>query len=651
MRRGRGRLTAALRTPTGLLSAIAVGALLVLAIVAPIVLHGRANAVHVAGLLQSSTAAHPLGTDDLGRDLLARVLVATRLSLILAVLAIAVAAGVGVPLGALPAVLGRRAARAVATLIEFSIAFPGLLLAIFLGVVLGVGTRSAVLAIGLATAPGFARLTQTLAASVSGSDYVAAARTLGVGRWRILVRHVLPNIAEPIILNVTLGIGYALLAMSGLSFIGLGVQPPSYDWGRLLNDALDRIYVAPAAALGAAAAIVIAGLAFNGMGEALAAAAGLRTLALPGRGRIRVAPPAPATRSGADLGQPRSTPNGHGPSPAALQVRRLRVTFPSTGAEVAPVRGVDLDIGPGERVGVVGESGSGKTLTALGVAQLVPYPARLDADRLAIAGQEVRALAARARSRLLGRRLAMVFQDPATSLNPAMRLRGQLAEVGIVHAGLSKEAASHRAVDRLRAVRMSSPARRISQFPHELSGGMRQRAMIAMGLMVTPQLIIADEPTSALDVTVQREILALLRQVNRDTGAALLMITHDLAVVSALCERVLVMYAGRIVEDVDVAQLRIGPAHPYTRALLAAIPDMRSDRDAPLPTIPGAPPDPAQLPSGCAFAARCRFASQRCRTAVPELDAVEAANQRRWRVACWHPRHPARPTQNDDARS
>jgi oligopeptide/dipeptide ABC transporter ATP-binding protein len=652
MHTARRHLAAALRTPTGLVSAITIAVLVALAILGPVLFDTRAGAVHVADLLQGSSAAHPLGTDDLGRDLLARVLVATRLSLELAVLAIAVAAGIGVPLGALPAILGRRAGRVVATFIEFSIAFPGLLLAIFLGVVIGVGAKAAVLAIGIASAPGFARLTQTLAASASGSDYVAAARTLGVGRWRILFRHVLPNIAEPIILNVTLGIGYALLAMSGLSFIGLGVQPPRYDWGRLLNDALNRIYVAPAAALGAAAAIVLAGLAFNGLGEALAAAAGARVTIRHRRVErpAEAVPAAELAAAGADPhvvrvnGHHRPDPPTTGAdavAPTLLRTRGLTVTFPSQSGGVSPVCGVDLEIAPGERVGVVGESGSGKSLTALAIAQLVPHPATLTADRLEIDGRDIRTLPRRARSRMLGRALAMVFQDPATSLNPAMRVRGQLAEVGVVHAGLSKDAAETRAVDRLRAVRMSSPARRARQFPHELSGGMRQRAMIAMGLMVTPKLIIADEPTSALDVTVQREILALLRQVNRDTGAALLLITHDLAVVSALCGRALVMYAGRIVEDLDVTQLRAGPAHPYTRALLATIPDMATDRHAPLATIPGAPPDPAQVGSGCPFAPRCAHASTRCRTSDPQLVELRHCGPRPWRVACWHPQQTA----------
>lgn len=613
------RLVTALRTPVGILSAFVVALLLILAVVGPILWGDEATRIDPVHLLEGSSAEHPLGTDNLGRDLLARILVATRLSLLLSVLAVLVAAGIGVPLGALPTVLGRRAARATATFIDFSLAFPGILLAIFLGVILGVGAHAAVLAIGVASAPAFARLTQTLAASAAGSDYVAAARVLGVPRWRVLIRHVLPNIAEPLILNTTLAIGYALLALSGLSFIGLGVQPPGFDWGRLLDEALERIFVTPEAALGPASAIVIAGLAFNGLGEALAAAASTRP---PRRRSARN----PLIRSAPFLA-PASTGS-------VLVVEDLTVTFPTSSGSITPVRGVSFTLAPGELLGIVGESASGKSLTALAIAALVPYPGRVAAARLELQGQDLQTMSAAERRRILGSALAMVFQDPSSSLNPALRIGRQLAEVSEVHSGLRRPAAMSRALDRLHKVRMSSPQRRARQYPHELSGGMRQRAMIGMGLMAEPRLIIADEPTSALDVTVQQQILALLRRVNEDTGASAILISHDLCVVTELCHRVLVMYAGRIVEDLDIATLRTVPAHPYTRDLLASIPDMATDRDRPLATITGRPPDVTEVPEGCAYAPRCRYATERCHRERPELTSLDDSPRT---VACWHP--------------
>jgi oligopeptide/dipeptide ABC transporter ATP-binding protein len=622
-----------LRSPTAVLAGVVVVALVALAVVGPLVWGHQAAALHPADLLEPHSGKHLLGTDNLGRDLFARVMVAARLSLELAVLAVLVAVVIGVPLGALPSVLGQRGARITAMFIEFSIAFPALLLVIFLGVVLGVGAHAAVLAIGIASAPSVARLTQTLSASVAESDYVGAARVLGVSRSRILVRHVLPNIAEPIILNITIAVGYALLAMSGLSFLGLGVQPPAYDWGRLLDQGLTRIYVAPEAALGPAVAIVIAGLAFNGLGEAMAEGASKRI-------RVRRSASSNLPVAGAD-GSVIPASNGSAP---LLAVRDLTVTFPMPSGLITPVRGVSFAMAPGERLGIVGESASGKSLTALAIAQLVPYPGRVTAAALELDGHDLTAMSSRARKRLLGRSLAMVFQDPATSLNPALRVGRQLTEAAETSAGLGRAAARDRAVTQLRRVRLSRPERRLRQYPRELSGGMRQRVMIAMGLMAQPRLIIADEPTSSLDVTVQQQIVRLLQGVSAETGASVIFISHDIAVVAQLCHRVLVMYAGRIVEDLDVEALRTDPAHPYTRALVASIPDVAASRSIPLATIDGRPPDASDIAPGCAFAPRCPVATQLCHQKRPPLQAIAGSNRRL--VACWHPQHAQTPSED-----
>jgi oligopeptide/dipeptide ABC transporter ATP-binding protein len=232
---------------------------------------------------------------------------------------------------------------------------------------------------------------------------------------------------------------------------------------------------------------------------------------------------------------------------------------------------------------------------------------------------------------LLGLSLAMVFQDPMTSLNPTHRIGRQLAEVAEQHQRLPRGHALARAVERLRAVHINEPERRARQYPHELSGGMRQRAMIGMGLMGNPALIIADEPTTALDVTVQAQVLALLQEIRTTDGVALLLISHDISVVRQVCDRVLVMYAGRIVEELPAADLA-SARHPYTRALLAAVPDLDTDRSKPLTVIPGRAADPAHLPAGCALAPRCPLADSTCAAADPPL----AADARGRHVACWH---------------
>jgi peptide/nickel transport system permease protein len=302
---------------------------------------------------------------------------------------------------------------------------------------------------------------------------------------------------------------------------------------------------------------------------------------------------------------------------------------------VAPVAGVSLELASGEIVGMVGESGSGKSLTAAGIAGLVPHPGVARAARIELAGQEVQGLTSARRKALLGPRLAMVFQDPMSALNPALRVGRQLAEVAEVHQGASRRGAHERAVDRLRAVRIGAPERRARLYPHQFSGGMRQRAMIGMGLMGEPTVILADEPTTGLDVTVQRQVLGLLRQVCADHGMAMLLISHDISVVAGLASRVLVMYGGRIVEELPAGSL-LSAAHPYTRALVRSIPDMQTDPEQPLATIPGRPPDPAAMPGGCAFAPRCPLADARCAAERPVLEPVPGGGQ----AACWHPLAP-----------
>jgi len=366
-------------------------------------------------------------------------------------------------------------------------------------------------------------------------------------------------------------------------------------------------------------AITLGALSFVLFGEVLAKAAA-------GGGGVRW------TRS--DLSFVSLPPAGDGadarPVPGVLSVEGLTVSFPG-GA--VPVRGVTLEVAPGEIVGIVGESGSGKTLTAMAIADLLPAGGRMTANRFSLFGEDPRTLSDGQRRRLLGRSLAVVYQDPMSALNPALRVGRQLGEVAEVHDGLSKAQARQRATERLRSVRIGNAEARVRQYPHELSGGMRQRAVIAMGLMGEPKLIIADEPTTALDVTVEQQILRLLRDVTASGGASAILISHDVAVVSQLCSRVFVMYAGRIVEELDVATLVSGPAHPYTAALVASVPTMRSDRTRPLASIPGRAPGPYDDEPGCPFAARCPRASERCRREMPPLEPHSPTH----RAACWHP--------------
>ncbi|MFD5226070.1 dipeptide/oligopeptide/nickel ABC transporter permease/ATP-binding protein [Microbacterium sp. NPDC058342] len=622
------RRLAILRSPLALGALIMLALVLVVAILAPLLWGAAAVETDTSNINAAPSAQHPIGTDAVGRDLLLRTLVATQLTVVLALGATAIALVLGVILGAAPLLLGRAGGRLVIALVNIAVAFPGILLALFLATVLGVGEWSTMWAIGIAGAPSFGRFCQTLIAGILDRDYIAAARIAGLGRMRLLTRHVLPNIAEPLIVNATIAAGGSLLAFAGLSFLGLGVQAPAYDWGRLMLEGLSRIYLNPLAALAPGIAVVIAGLAFNLTGEALAKVYSVS--AMPG-GMLGIRRRAPQRRR-----QPQVAPEpAQDAADAVLDVRGLRVELPD-GA--APVRGVDLKVHVQDAVGIVGESGSGKSLTALAIAQLLEEPLRVHADAIRFAGTDLAAAPRTAqdlaqRRALLGTAMAMVFQDPMTSFNPTMRMGVQLAEVSRFHGGMSWRQALQRAAQRLGAVSITDPERRIRQYPHEFSGGMRQRAMIAMGVMAAPRLVIADEPTTALDVTVQKQVLELLARVRRENGAALLLISHDVAVVRQVCDRIVVMYAGRIVEEIRADRLADDAQHPYTRALIAAVPDMRTDRARPLTTIPGRPVAPGSVPIGCAFAARCPAATARCTQEDPVL--AEVAPQQR--VACWNP--------------
>jgi len=301
-----------------------------------------------------------------------------------------------------------------------------------------------------------------------------------------------------------------------------------------------------------------------------------------------------------------------------LQIRALTVQFPTPYGPLHAVAGADLDLAAGECLGIVGESGSGKSQLLQAILGLSPRQARLTGDIL-YRGMQLRGLPRRALNRIRGARIAIIFQDPMTALNPCLRIGTQIEEVARLHLRSTRHEAERRALDLVASLHIPDPERYLRRYPHELSGGMRQRAMIAMALIGEPDVLLADEPTTALDVTVQSQILRILTQVRERTGIAIVLVTHDMGVVAEIADRVTVMYAGRVVEFATVQALFADPRHPYTEALQACVP--RPDRPAPrrLVTIGGAPPDPANLPAGCAFAPRCPYRLQICSTVLPEL--------------------------------
>jgi peptide/nickel transport system ATP-binding protein len=312
-----------------------------------------------------------------------------------------------------------------------------------------------------------------------------------------------------------------------------------------------------------------------------------------------------------------------------LEIENLKVIFHGDrGTATHAVDGLDLTIGRGQTLGLVGESGCGKTVTALSVMGLLPKVSAEVSGRIRFDGAELLCLSDREMRNLRGDRLAMIFQEPMTSLNPSYSIGEQIAESLIRHRGLSRGEARARTIELLRLVKIPSPEQRIDDYPHRLSGGMRQRAMIALALACDPELLIADEPTTALDVTIQAQILALMRDLKTSTGIAIILITHDLGVVAEICDHVAVMYAGEIVEYAPVDALFATPQHPYTIGLLGSIPRLDAKAEE-LAAIEGMVPNMAELPAGCRFAPRCPFVRERCRQASPPLAVVGPSHRSR----------------------
>ncbi|WP_312178509.1 dipeptide/oligopeptide/nickel ABC transporter permease/ATP-binding protein [Arthrobacter sp.] len=539
------------------LGLVLMGALVITGLLAPLFLTGAAETLS-ADSRQGPSAEHLLGTDDFGRDILARALVATRLTLVMSISATAISVLGGLTVGSAVWLAPRRIRELSLRLIEAAVAYPSLIFALIIAAILGPGSTTAVIAIGLAGIPSFARLTANLAASVSHRNFVGTARLLGVPTPLLVTRHILPNMAEPILVVATSSFALSLLEISSLSFVGLGVQSPEFDFGRLLNEGLVSIYSQPLQVIAPSIMLVIAGLAAMLIGDGLASAA-------DPRGGRRFAPARRAATRPASV---------EANSAALLEVDNLTVRAPN-GRTL--VNGVSLCIQPGQVVGLVGESGSGKSMTAMAVAGLLAEGVSATAHTLRLDALD---LLGHNDPKVLAENIGLVYQDPGTTFNPALRMGPQLTEVQRTHLGRNRRTADREMVDALDQMSIRDSALRMTQHPHQLSGGMLQRAMIASSTIAEPRLLIADEPTTALDVTVQAEVLRKIRQVNRKQGTAVLFISHDIGVVQELCDEVLVMHGGQILERLTGRQLKEGQAkHPYTQALLSATPSMTEKRE------------------------------------------------------------------------
>lgn len=595
--------------------------IVVLAFVGPLFFDDQAQQQDLSNTYAGPGSDHWFGTDRLGRDLFARTIVAIRPSLAVGFGAALIALFVGCAIGLIAVSLQGRARTAALRAIDAAVAFPGLLTAILVTAVLGVGQTSVMLGVGIAASFSKARLVSTLALAEAGRDHLQAAQVLGLSRARIVLRHMVPNIAPPLIIGFSVTVGHAVVVVAALGFLGLGIQPPSFDLGSMLTDGMQSLFLNPMGALAPAAVVAVISLSAGLVGDAVARALNPRLMTSP-RKRTQKSPvevePGGGVRVDAD-----------GRASDLLGLRGLKVTFERDGKPIEVVKDVTFNMNRGDFIGIVGESGSGKTMTALSIAGLVPTGGVRSGD-LEFLGRRLDTMSDAELDEALAHQLAFVFQDPMTSLNPALAIGTQMTMGVRRHLKIGRKAALERAANRLEEVRLPGAQQQLRRFPHELSGGMRQRVMIALGLMMEPSLIIADEPTTALDVTVQAQIMTLLRELNARHGTGVILISHDLHLVGESCDRILVMYAGRIVEDADSSALMEGPLHPYSRALLQSVPVLGEDRAARLSEIPGEAPESGREPAGCPFHTRCPIAVERCSTELPAL--VRRTDGRR--VAC-----------------
>jgi len=587
-------------------------------------------------LLPPGSEGHPLGADELGRDMLSRLIWGTRVSLAVGLSATAIAALVGSLIGIFAAFYGGWLDNTLMRGIDMLMAFPYMLLALAIVAVLGAGLFNALVAISVVNIPFFARNVRGATVGLVRLEYVDAARLSGKSDMEVLFGELLPNVLPVIFITISTTVGWMILETAGLSFLGLGAQPPTADLGSMLGEGRKSILVAPHVATLPGLVILVLVIGINLLGD------GLRDVLDPYLRSGALVSPRPATEVDTDLRRrlrsgdavepgTEVSPDGPGGNDGGgndggtvpLSVRELRTWFwqrsGRTSSAVRATDGVSFQVPRGAALGIMGESGSGKSVTALSVLGLVPTPpGRIMDGSIRFNGEELIGAPIERLRHYRGNRIAYIFQNPMTSLNPLITVGEQIAESVRHHQGVSRAAARERAQELMDKVQIPNAAARVDSYPHELSGGMRQRVGIAVALANDPDVIIADEPTTALDVTIQAQILKLLDDLRRSEGVSLVFISHDFGVISELCDRVVVMYAGQVVESGTVDEIYRHPLHPYTRRLMACVPRL-GDRARALTAIPGLPPALDDLPTGCRFADRCDVVTDACREAPVEL--------------------------------
>ena len=588
---------------------------IVAAIFAPLVAPHAPDAQDINAVNAGPSASHWLGTDDLGRDILSRLIWGARISLRVSFEIVALAAVVAIPLGLIAGFFRGAVDSVIMRTMDALFSFPPLILALTVAALLGADINDAAIAIAIVFVPSFVRLLRGEVIAVREEAYIESARSLGATSKRLVARHVVPNVASPIIIQMALALGFALLTEAGLSFLGVGEQPPTPSWGGMLQEGFQFINTAPWALVFPGLAIMLTVLAFNLVADGLRDSLGRErprgSSPVSGEREARRGPMARVRGIGRS-GEPALTSEPR-PDAALLEVDNLRIEFLSRGTWLPVMEEANFSVPRGKTLGLVGESGSGKTVSALAVMGLLPAQVSQVTGSIRFEGQELTAVSPSRLRQLRGNEIGMIFQEPMTSLNPAYTVGNQIAEQVRAHREISRADAWKVAIEMLDRVEIAQAANRAQDYPHAFSGGMRQRVMIAMALSCSPKLLIADEPTTALDVTTQSQIIALLHTLQREEGMAMIFVTHDLGVIADVAADVVVMYAGQIVEQAAALDLFGRPRHPYTEALLDSIPQL-TPKGEPLHAIPGMVPRADQFPAGCRFAPRCSYVLEACTT-------------------------------------
>ena len=552
------------------------------------------------------------GADRSGRDLFSLMLHGGRPSLLLALVVTVFSATIGGIIGVVAGYLRGRVDSVIMALTDMALAFPGLILVAALTGTLGRGVWVLILGFTVLGLPPYIRIVRGVSLAISEREFVEAAEAMGASRLQILRREILPLAVLPVIAFAFLGFALVIAAEGGLAFIGLSLDQDT--WGTLTAEGAREIQEAPHLALIPATIMFLTILALNLISDRLS--------------ELR----APGGREG--TGGPDEFPEPALPTdPDLLTISELRTQLVTERGVVKAVDGVDLRVREGTTLGVVGESGSGKTMLLRSILGAFPLVDARRSGRIDLDGRDLLTVDDATRRTILGTEIGVVSQNPLSALNPVRTIGSQITEPMRVHRKMSKDAAKTRALELLDQVGIPEPEKRFAQYPHELSGGMRQRVTIAIALANEPRLLLADEPTTALDVTIQDQILKLLQQLQDEREMAVVLVTHDLAVVRGWADDVAVMYAGQVVETGPAAAVFDAPKMRYTEALLESTPRLDEDVEQ-LATIEGQPPSLIEPPAGCRFVARCAYAQDRCRDEAPPLVAADDPGHR---YACWYP--------------